>query len=54
MSAPTASGAPSAWISPVGRTQPMTASSRALATTASVSIPSPAAARSAWFEVTPP
>ena len=47
MSAATASGAPSAWISPVGRTHPMTASSRALAVTAPASIAPPAAARSA-------
>ena len=35
MSVCTTSGAPSAWISPVGRTQPITASSRALPATAS-------------------
>src|SRR4051794_22895438 len=49
MRSATRSGAPSAWISPVGRTQPMTPSSRALAATAPASMAPPAAARTARF-----
>src|SRR4051794_33186652 len=46
MNACNAWGAPSAWISPVGRTQPTTPNPRASAATAAASI-APAAARSA-------
>ena len=47
ISASTASGRPSAWTSPVGRTQPMTPESRATRTTAAVSTAPSTAARTA-------